>query len=110
MLAVLSIVLLLFLYAPLLVAAMYAFNGESRLTWPPAGFSLRWFGRIFQDDLFRSAFITSLQAAVVTAIVGSVIGAAAALVFSRRTQATLEAPEVGEQLARSLVAVIEILG
>jgi spermidine/putrescine transport system permease protein len=76
--------LLLFLYAPLVVATLYAFNDGSRLTWPPTGLSLRWFAKVFEDDLFRSAFWTSLQAALVTAIGGSLIGAAAAVVFTRR--------------------------
>jgi ABC-type spermidine/putrescine transport system permease subunit II len=92
-LAVVCLVLLIFLYAPLAVAAIYAFNSEPRLAWPPTGFSLRWFGRVFEDDLFRAALLTSLQAAIVTAIVGSVIGTAAALVFSRRRSRAAQAVE-----------------
>jgi spermidine/putrescine transport system permease protein len=83
-LAVAAGLLLLFLYAPLIVAGIYAFNSGSRLAWPPTGLSLRWFLNIVQDDLFRQAFITSLEAAVTTAVVGTLIGGTAALVFTRR--------------------------
>jgi spermidine/putrescine transport system permease protein len=83
-LAVATLVLLVFLYAPLAIATLYAFNDGSRMAWPPTGLSLRWFARVFQDDLFRAAFWTSLQAAVATAVGASVIGAAAAIAFTRR--------------------------
>jgi spermidine/putrescine transport system permease protein len=93
MLAAVALILLVFLYAPLAVAALYAFNSEPRLSWPPSGVSLRWFQRIFADDLFRSAFATSVQAAVITAVVGSAVGTAAALAFSRRRSVLSRAVE-----------------
>jgi spermidine/putrescine transport system permease protein len=39
---------------------------------------------VFEDDLFRSAFLTSVAAAVTTAVLGSLIGTAAAFVLTRR--------------------------
>jgi len=85
LLKIASVALMTFLYAPLVVATLYAFNSGDRLIWPPDGFSLRWFGRIFADDLFRKALTTSLIAAVATSIASCVVGMAAALVFTRRT-------------------------
>ena len=84
MLTIIAVVLMVFLYAPLVVAAVYAFNSGDRLIWPPEGFSLRWFERIFADDLFRDAFVTSLVAAVLTSAIACALGLSAALVFTRR--------------------------
>jgi ABC-type spermidine/putrescine transport system permease subunit II len=88
-----SVVLLVFLYSPLVVAAVYAFNSEPRLAWPPTGFSLRWFGRVFADDLFRAALFTSLEAAAFAAVIASIIGTAAALAFTRRRSRLARAVE-----------------
>jgi spermidine/putrescine transport system permease protein len=82
-LAIVSALLMIFLYAPLIVAVLYAFNSGSNLTWPPHGLSLRWFLLVAQDNMFRSAFIVSVQVATVSSLVATVLGTAAALVFSR---------------------------
>ncbi len=79
-----SLLLLLFLYAPLVIAVLYAFNSSRRLTWPPTGFSFVWFREIFDDDLFRRSLQTSFVAALLTAAVAGAIGTAAAIVITRR--------------------------
>jgi ABC-type spermidine/putrescine transport system permease subunit II len=82
-LALFSFLLMIFLYAPLAVATLYAFNSGPNLTWPPQGFSLRWFEKIFSDSGFRQALIVSFQAALLTSLIASLIGAAGAFVFTR---------------------------
>ncbi|OGO59566.1 MAG: hypothetical protein A2V85_06480 [Chloroflexi bacterium RBG_16_72_14] len=84
-LAITCFVLIVFLYAPLLVATLYAFNSGNRLVWPPEGLSLRWFGHVFGDELFMKAFSTSMSAALITAVVSCSIGTIASLVFTRRS-------------------------
>ena len=88
-----SALLLLFLYAPLVIAVVYAFNSSRRLTWPPTGFSLVWFREIFQDDLFRRSLTTSFIAALLTASVAGAIGTAAAIVITRRRSRLARASE-----------------
>jgi ABC-type spermidine/putrescine transport system permease subunit II len=86
--------LLLFLYAPLIVAVLFAFNSGGNLSWPLKGLSLRWFDKIFSDPSFSSAMATSAQVATVVALLAVVIGTAAAFVFARRrtrTSAVVEA-------------------
>jgi spermidine/putrescine transport system permease protein len=83
-LTIAAIALMAFLYAPLLVAALYGFNSGDNITWPPAGFSLRWFAEIFGERLFRVAFQTSLVAALWTSLVSCIVGAMAAFAFTRR--------------------------
>jgi spermidine/putrescine transport system permease protein len=79
-----SVLLVVFLYAPLAVATVYAFNSGTRLAWPPEGFSLRWFQKVFGDELFRNAFWTSMNAAILTAVIAATLGTISSIVFARR--------------------------
>ncbi len=92
-LAITSVALMVFLYAPLAVATLYAFNGGANLTWPIHGVSLRWFDKVFGDSLFRTALLTSFEAAIATSVAATVIGTSAAFVFTRRRTHTAAAIE-----------------
>jgi spermidine/putrescine transport system permease protein len=81
--AIVSVGLMIFLYAPLAVSVLYAFNGGSNLTWPPQGLSLRWFLLVAQDSMFRNAFWVSVEVATVASLVATVLGTAAAVAFTR---------------------------
>ena len=70
--------LVVFIYLPLVVVVVYAFNGGANLNWPLHGLSLRWFRLIFGDPAFLSGLRTSAAAALSTAIVAGVIGTTAA--------------------------------
>ena len=83
-LAIVVWLLVAFLYAPLVVAVLFAFNSGTNLNWPLQGLSTRWFEEVFNNPGFRSAFTTSLQAAVATALIAAAIGTAAAFAFIRR--------------------------
>lgn len=72
-----------FLYLPLVVVALYAFNGSSNLSWPLHGLGLHWFHVLFSDPNFSAAFKTSAEVAVVVAVTSSVLATGAALVFTR---------------------------
>ena len=85
---------LVFLYSPLAVATLFAFNSGPSLRWPPEGLSLRWFERMFSDQMFQDALILSFQAALLTAVLATVIGTMACFAFTRyrtRTAAGAEA-------------------
>jgi spermidine/putrescine transport system permease protein len=84
-LPIFCIALLFFLYVPLAIAVLYGFNSGNRLTWPPEGFSLRWFQAVFNDELFVNAFKTSMIAALATATLSCLIGTVAAVVITRRS-------------------------
>lgn len=82
-LAIASSSVLLFLYAPLVVATLYAFNSGPSLGWPIEGLSLRWFEKMFADRAFRDALIVSFEAALATAVLATLIGTMASFAFSR---------------------------
>lgn len=71
-----------FLYAPLLVLVVYAFNSSSMVTvWQ--GFSLRWFAQVARNDDIRNAALNSLVIAVVATIASTAIAVTGALALER---------------------------
>src|SRR3954463_10062628 len=60
-----------FIYIPLIVIVLYAFNSSKILAWPPPGWTTHWFSQAFKDEVAREAFFTSLKAGdFATAIAG----------------------------------------
>ncbi|WP_416798810.1 ABC transporter permease [Ciceribacter azotifigens] len=57
----------IFLAAPIVVVAGVSVNEKQSLTFPPQGFSLAWYGAIFTDSGWRSAFFASVLLALASA-------------------------------------------
>jgi putative spermidine/putrescine transport system permease protein len=74
---------LAFLYAPLVVIAIYAFNPRRTLGWPTGGITLEWFERAFSNPGVREALWTSVKAATGATAIALVLGTLAALAVSR---------------------------
>jgi putative spermidine/putrescine transport system permease protein len=74
---------LAFLYAPLVVIAIYAFNPRRTLGWPTAGVSLEWFDRAFHNPGLRDALLESLKAGLGATAIAVVLGTLAALAVGR---------------------------
>ena len=74
---------LAFLYAPLLVIAVYAFNPRRTAAWPPPGFTLKWFGRAFHNPGVRDALWTSVKAGLGATAIALVLGTLAAFAVAR---------------------------
>ena len=62
----------IFLAAPIVVVAGVSVNAKQSLNFPPQGFSLAWYGAIFTDTGWRSAFF-SCKAARATLMSARVI-------------------------------------
>ncbi len=76
-------VTLAFIYLPLVVIAIYAFNSSNILEWPPPGLTTHWFSQAFQDSGPRNALVTSLKAGVAATAIAIVLGTLASLAVSR---------------------------
>jgi putative spermidine/putrescine transport system permease protein len=74
---------LAFIYVPLIVIGIYAFNSSKILEWPPPGFTLHWFGVTFENDSVREAFLTSVEAGVVATAIALLLGTLASLAVVR---------------------------
>jgi putative spermidine/putrescine transport system permease protein len=75
---------LAFIYIPLLVIAVEAFNASRILKWPPPGFTASWFGKAFESESVREAFLTSIEAGAVAMLIAIVLGTLIALAVGRR--------------------------
>ena len=63
-----------FLLAPVAIIVFSSFNPTEANTFPPTGFSLRWYAKFFQTAGFVNAFRFSLWLAVIAAVVATAIG------------------------------------
>jgi putative spermidine/putrescine transport system permease protein len=74
---------LAFIYIPLAIIVIYAFNPDTVLTWPPPGLTLDWFGRAFENSGARDAFLTSLEAGAAATAFALLLGTLASLAVAR---------------------------
>ena len=70
--------ILFFLYAPLLVMVVYSFNSSSSV-WVFEGFSTEWYLGILSDTTMLNALEHTLIIAVLSALISTVLGTAAAV-------------------------------
>lgn len=71
-----------FLYLPILSLVVYSFNANRLVTvW--SGFSTKWYGELFRDDLLMNGIILSLTIAFLAATAAVVLGTLAAFAMTR---------------------------
>ena len=72
----------LFLYVPILVLIVYSFNAAKYATvWK--GATLKWYTKLFENQMLMDAMINSITVAVASSIVATAIGTLGALAFYR---------------------------
>jgi putative spermidine/putrescine transport system permease protein len=74
---------LAFLYVPLLVVVALSFNTATSVSWPPQGFTTKWWTETWQSDAPREAFLTSVRLAFVAMLIALVLGSLAAFALAR---------------------------
>jgi putative spermidine/putrescine transport system permease protein len=75
---------LTFIYVPLVVIGIYAFNSSRSQSWPIDGLTLDWFDKAFHNPGVRDALWTSVKAGLGATAIALVLGTLAALAVSRR--------------------------
>ena len=73
-----AVLVLLFLFVPIAIIALYAFNSSNIQSWPIHGLSTKWFAVAWNDPQVRSALVLSLKAGGLATAVALVLGSAAA--------------------------------
>jgi putative spermidine/putrescine transport system permease protein len=74
---------LAFLYAPLVVIAIYAFNPRRTLGWPTGGVTTEWFDRAFHNPGLRDALWMSVKAGIGATLIAILLGTLASLAVAR---------------------------
>ena len=78
-----TLLTLAFLYVPLAIVAIYAFNDSIGQSWPIQDYTTKWFGIAFREATVREALVTSLQVALFATTLALVLGSAAAFAVHR---------------------------
>jgi putative spermidine/putrescine transport system permease protein len=78
-----TLAVVLFLWLPLGIILVYAFNPSNIQSWPIPGFTTRWFSVAWHDQDARSALELSLKAALSATAIALVLGTMAAVAISR---------------------------
>ena len=76
------VIILLFLYAPIFTMMVLSFNNsKSRTQW--GGFTLKWYGQMFESSSIMDALYYTLIIAFLSALIASIIGTIAAIGINR---------------------------
>src|SRR6476620_6927027 len=74
---------LAFIYIPLIIIFIYAFNASNILEWPPPGLTLDWFPKAIESEAVHEALLTSIKAGVAATAIAIVLGTLASLAVAR---------------------------
>jgi putative spermidine/putrescine transport system permease protein len=74
---------LAYIYVPLIVIGIYAFNESATLAWPPSGLTTHWFPDAVENRGARDAFFTSIKVGLAATAIALVLGSLASLAVSR---------------------------
>jgi putative spermidine/putrescine transport system permease protein len=78
-----ALLVFLFLWIPLAIMGVYAFNSSNVQSWPIAGFSTKWVSAAWHDEEVRTALGLSLRAALFATAIALLLGSLAAFGLAR---------------------------
>ena len=78
-----SWIILIYLALPLIVVIAISFTTTSYLSFPPVGFTLRWYWNVLGDPTFIEAFVLSGELAAAATLIGLILGVLAAFAIAR---------------------------
>ena len=78
-----AVAIVAFLWLPIAIMAVYAFNSSNVQSWPIPGFTTDWFSAAWHDSDVRGALWLSIKAACVATAVALVLGSLAAFGLAR---------------------------
>jgi putative spermidine/putrescine transport system permease protein len=73
-----------FILLPLFLVTWLAFFRQEIPSFPPEGYSVRWFGAVFDNRNFAGGFLLSLQVGVAATLIGLALAVPASLAIARR--------------------------
>jgi len=76
---------LAFLFIPIALIVLYAFNSSTIESWPIPGFTLHWFSVAWNDQQVRGALLLSLRVGLISMAIALVLGSAVAYAVHKFT-------------------------
>ncbi|MGH2580095.1 MAG: ABC transporter permease [Actinomycetota bacterium] len=77
------VLVLAFLFVPILIIMLYAFNTSTIQSWPIPGFTFKWFPETWNDPEVREALFLSIRAGLIATAIALVLGSAASFAVHR---------------------------
>jgi spermidine/putrescine transport system permease protein len=96
-----AIAYLVFLYAPILLLPIFAFNDSVILAFPLEGFTTKWFGEMWEDAQLFNALRNSLTVAVCSAAIATILG-----LFAARASTRFKFPGKGPMLGLIMLPLV----
>ena len=84
LLALVTILVIGYILSPIWITIVSSFNKGNYITFPPAGFSLRWYIAFFSDYVWMMVFKNSLLIATPTMLISTTFGVLAALGYMKQ--------------------------
>lgn len=78
-----TIITALILISPILIAVAMSFTASDSLRFPPKGFSMQWYGAIISEPKWQDRLPVSLQVAVISALLATVVSTTSAFAITR---------------------------
>ena len=78
-----TVITLVFLYAPIVILVLYAFNKGLSRKWPPDLWTSRWFTAAWHDPDLKPALLGSVEAAIGATLIALFLGSCAAFAVHR---------------------------
>ena len=74
-----------FLYAPILILFVFSFNDSELPSFPLSGFTLHWYHQFLENSELRSALGTSATVAALSSLGAVILGTLASIALARRS-------------------------
>ncbi len=78
-----TVLILLFLFIPIAIIILYAFNPSNVQSWPLSGLSTKWFSSTFHNQAMRQSLWLSVRAGLIATSLALVLGTLAAFAVAR---------------------------
>ncbi len=78
-----AVLVMTFLYLPILILVIFSFNDDRSLTLPLSGFTTRWYVALFSNEDLLEAIFNSFYVATVATVITLIIGVPAAIALDR---------------------------
>ena len=78
-----TLFVLAFLYIPLAIVVLYAFNKTRTASWPPDLWTTEWFSQAWQDPSLKPALFNSIKAGIAATTLALILGTLASFAVHR---------------------------
>ncbi|MCG8688037.1 MAG: ABC transporter permease [Desulfobacterales bacterium] len=84
LLLVIMIIMFVFLLLPFVIILASSFSADATMKFPPRGFSLKWYGKVLNVEMFRTTFWVSLKIGLAATTTALLLGIPVAYASVRR--------------------------